>query len=90
MLLQIPEMIISSISNSAQEIETEALNMLKHPKVKITCERSNVMKVMERCEATWIKDLYQQHIPISLALIQEALLIGMSEFKSQAMLGAEI
>jgi hypothetical protein len=29
------------------------------------------MKIMERCLAVWIEDLYQQHIPISPALIQE-------------------
>jgi diketogulonate reductase-like aldo/keto reductase len=29
------------------------------------------MKVMERCLAKWVKDLYQQHMPVCLALIHE-------------------
>jgi hypothetical protein len=49
---------------SAQEIKTKALNLLKHSKVKITWQRSNVIEVR-------IEDLYQQHISINLTLIQE-------------------
>jgi hypothetical protein len=53
---------------NAQEIETNAIDFSKHLKVKITCQRSDVM---ERNLAMWIEDLYQHHIPISLTLIQE-------------------
>jgi hypothetical protein len=55
--LQIPETMIHTVLKSAQEIETKAPSLLTHSEVKIPCQRSNVMKIMERCLATWIKDL---------------------------------
>jgi hypothetical protein len=39
--------------------------------VKVTRHRSDVMEVTEGCLVTRIEDLYQQHIPLSLALIQK-------------------
>lgn len=38
--------------------------------MKITHQSSDVMKVMAGHLATWLEDLYQQHIPVSLTLIQ--------------------
>jgi hypothetical protein len=55
---------------SSQEIETNAIDFSEHLKVKIICQRSDVMEVQGHL-AMWIEDLYQHHIPISLALIQE-------------------
>jgi hypothetical protein len=62
---------IHTILKSAQETETKAFQLLTHPYVKITPQRSDVMEVVERHLATWIDDLYQQQIPISPALIHE-------------------
>jgi hypothetical protein len=49
---QMPEMAIHTILKSIQEIETKALNLLKHSKMKIACQRSDVMEVMESCLTT--------------------------------------
>jgi hypothetical protein len=84
--LQIPEMTIHTILKSAQEIETKALNLLKHSEVKVTRQRSDVMEIMKRRLATWIEDLYQQHTPISLAPIQEK---GISLYEAVKELGEE-
>jgi hypothetical protein len=47
--LPIPETMIHTtrILYSAQDIETRALNFLKHSKVKITCQKSEVTVVMK-------------------------------------------
>jgi hypothetical protein len=68
--LQTPET-IHTILKSSQEIETKALNLLRHSEVKITRHRSDVMEIVERHLETFTEDLYQQHAPVSLALIQE-------------------
>jgi hypothetical protein len=68
-VLQIPET-IRTILKSAQEMETKALNLLKHSEVKTACQRSDVIEIMKMHLATWIEDLYQ-HTPLSLALIQK-------------------
>jgi hypothetical protein len=46
---------------NAQETEPRALNLLKHPELKIIHQNSGIIKTMKRNQ--W----YQQHIPISLA-----------------------
>jgi hypothetical protein len=43
--IQIPEMMIHTILNSAQEIKTRAVNLLKHTKVKIKHQRC--------CDGDW-------------------------------------
>jgi hypothetical protein len=47
-------MTIHTILKNAEEIETKALNLLKHSKVKITHRRSDMKEVVEMCLATWI------------------------------------
>jgi hypothetical protein len=69
--LQNPQMTIHITMKNAQEIETNAIDFSKHLKVKIACQRSDVM---ERHLTMWIKYLYQHHIPISLTLIQEKIM----------------
>lgn len=54
--LQNPEITIHVIVKSAQEIETKVIDFSKHFKVKITCQRSDVMEV-ERHLSMWIEDL---------------------------------
>jgi hypothetical protein len=51
--LQIP-VTIHTILNNAQEIETGALNLLKHLKVKSTHQNSDMTEVMNRHQATCI------------------------------------
>jgi hypothetical protein len=63
-------MMIHIIVKSTQETETNAIDFSKHLKMKITCQRGDVMEV-ERHLAMWIEELYQYRIPISLALLQE-------------------
>lgn len=69
---QTPETVIHTILKSAQATETNALNLLKHSQVKTTWQRNDVMKIMERCLPTHIKDLHQQYTPASVAILHEA------------------
>lgn len=69
--LQVPKMPIHTILKSTQENEATSLNLLKHKTVKVISHRSDVMEITKRRLVTWIEDLYQQHIPVSLALFQK-------------------
>jgi hypothetical protein len=54
--VQILDMMIHSIFDSGQEIETKPLNLLYHLNLKNTYQKCDVLVVFESCSETWIKN----------------------------------